>query len=400
MILFLAWIGLCNHVFAAPADAAVPQTKRWLDGVALQSDAVIIPSIQLRPEQLEIDILDFHVPKDLNLRASPDLLKTPKWFKEHKKDSHRASGYGENSKAVKGSPERHTALQETFQNLASFSKHHDFKFWLAHGSLVGQYWGQKIMPFDDDLDVQTSFAELHRMRKHSEKQWNKRYLFTVNPWYVVRASKNNPRLKHSNIRKSEMSTGAHQLVLDRQRMELNVIDARFVDTVTGVFIDITVLATESSDDSWNDLLVGRDHASKEESLHDKSVHTYTYTSISPLQRCTFEDTETWCPNDIKRVMKQEYPNSLSPRHKEWYFHPKNRQFERSSCRDIHQSYATPTLDNCDEECQSITKHRRSLTWLQSRQRDKCVLLVEYLIGEEKRYTTITGAITEAGIPEL
>ena len=32
--------------------------------------------------------------------------------------------------------------------------------WLAHGTLVGHYWGQKILPWDMDIDVQVLMTTL------------------------------------------------------------------------------------------------------------------------------------------------------------------------------------------------------------------------------------------------
>ena len=95
--------------------------------------------------------------------------------------------------------------------------------WLMHGSLLGWWWNQKILPWDSDLDVQVSeptiafLAKYYNMTEyHFRLPGNRKgrtYLMEVNPRYTIRG----PEDTH------------------------NVIDARWIDTETGLFIDISTV---------------------------------------------------------------------------------------------------------------------------------------------------------------
>ncbi|KAJ5178986.1 hypothetical protein N7492_002196 [Penicillium capsulatum] len=95
--------------------------------------------------------------------------------------------------------------------------------WIMHGTLLAWRWNQKIFPWDNDLDVQISeptihfLAEYYNMTEHEfdlpHVSESRRYLLEINPNYVVSSSQ------------------------DR----LNVIDGRWIDKYSGLFIDITAV---------------------------------------------------------------------------------------------------------------------------------------------------------------
>jgi len=49
--------------------------------------------------------------------------------------------------------QRQAVLGGLIQNYLSTMMDLEVITWLAHGTLLGWYWGQKIMPWDTDLDV-------------------------------------------------------------------------------------------------------------------------------------------------------------------------------------------------------------------------------------------------------
>lgn len=131
--------------------------------------------------------------------------------------------------------------KEKYFHESTFHPHYDGRFakqvlataadigievWLIHGSLLGWWWNQKILPWDSDLDLQVSeqtiafLADYYNMTEyHFRLPANKKgrtYLFEVNPGY--------------NVRKTED--------------KLNVIDARWIDTDTGLFIDISTVRAD------------------------------------------------------------------------------------------------------------------------------------------------------------
>jgi len=94
--------------------------------------------------------------------------------------------------------------------------------WIMHGTLLGWFWNQKILPWDSDLDVQVSERTIHFLAKYyNMTEYRYRlsgvktatYLLEINPHYNIRG------------------------VEDR----LNAIDARWIDTETGLYIDITTV---------------------------------------------------------------------------------------------------------------------------------------------------------------
>ena len=97
--------------------------------------------------------------------------------------------------------------------------------WIAHGTLLGWYWNRKLLPWDTDLDVQMSSAGIaslaisHNMTKYRFS--SRTYLLDINPHYSI------------------VST----------RDVANKIDARWIDTTTGKFIDITAVHRDTLDTS-------------------------------------------------------------------------------------------------------------------------------------------------------
>ena len=113
--------------------------------------------------------------------------------------------------------------------------------WIMHGTLLGWWWNAKvsratcpellcppnvlqIMPWDSDIDVQVSLKTMHFLASYYNMTIHhyatplmpaggRNYMLEINPGYT---------------------NGSPQ---DR----LNVIDARWIDTETGVFIDITTV---------------------------------------------------------------------------------------------------------------------------------------------------------------
>lgn len=151
--------------------------------------------------------------------------------------------------------------------------------WLAHGTLLGWWWNGRIMPWDYDLDVQVSTATLADLgRQHNGtmheyryvdsatgQQMEKTFLLDVNPHYTER------------IRNQGM----------------NVIDARWIDTSNGMFIDITGLAeTEpvAQPGIWS----------------CKNQHRYHTRDLYPMRETEFEGVPATIPYDFDRILREEY----------------------------------------------------------------------------------------------
>jgi phosphorylcholine metabolism protein LicD len=83
------------------------------------------------------------------------------------------------------------------------------------GTLLGWYWGQRIQPWDTDIDIQMLLSDMIELQNNfgyiiSSIGDDDGYMIEFNPFY----------------QKTKISVN-------------NVIDMRFIDKRTGIFIDIT-----------------------------------------------------------------------------------------------------------------------------------------------------------------
>ncbi|KAM7208487.1 LicD family domain containing protein [Naviculisporaceae sp. PSN 640] len=150
--------------------------------------------------------------------------------------------------------------------------------WLAHGTLLGWWWNGRIMPWDYDLDVQVSSATLFYLEEkfnRTEHQYNyvdeltgkrktKTYLLDINPSHKL------PRLQGKNI-----------------------IDARWIDTANGMFVDITGISErepESQPGIWS----------------CKNFHRYRTRDLYPMRETEYEGVPATVPYNFDRILKEEY----------------------------------------------------------------------------------------------
>ncbi|KAK3387620.1 LicD family-domain-containing protein [Podospora didyma] len=183
--------------------------------------------------------------------------------------------------------EHRATLQHLIRSyLTVFREELNIETWLAHGTLLGWWWNGRIMPWDADLDVQVSAEALSLLTKTGynmtfhdyqytsdddedgkgrKKQGSRRYLLDINPWSAERS----------------------------RLLGLNVIDARWIDTSNGMFIDITGLAERDPDNMpgvWS----------------CKNYHRYYTTDLYPLRETEFEGVPALVPYSFNRVLIDEY----------------------------------------------------------------------------------------------
>lgn len=171
------------------------------------------------------------------------------------------------------------SLHHLFRAWVAFTEQEGVISWLAHGALMGWFWNGLTMPWDMDLDVQMPVRELDRLaRKYNNtlvvqdpSEGNGRFLIEVSPAYVQRV------LGNGN----------------------NVIDARFIDVRSGLYLDITGLA-------YN-------HPKDANQVGCKSPHYYLPTHISPLHLTTFEGMPFYVPHEYRWALREEYRGFDNPR---------------------------------------------------------------------------------------
>ncbi|KAK7418247.1 mannosyltransferase [Neonectria punicea] len=134
----------------------------------------------------------------------------------------------------------------------------------------------EVMPWDLDADVQVTEADMyflaayHNMTiyyyKYGDMEKGRFFQLEVNPYFE------------------------HRDQDDTQ----NVIDARWIDMDTGLFIDITAAR------------YNLDHEQGEGMLYDKHGHEYRDTYVFPLRDTTFEGVAAKIPFRYKEMLASEY----------------------------------------------------------------------------------------------
>ncbi|SGZ55175.1 CIC11C00000005882 [Sungouiella intermedia] len=217
--------------------------------------------------------------------------------------------------------------------------------WLAHGTLLGWYWNGFNMPWDQDLDVQMSMKSLFLLgRNHNQS--------------VV--------VDYTDVSET---TGVHLYfvdvsphIFDRENGNgKNVIDARFIDMSSGMYVDITGLAI--TNDYWltynasrtrnsellhkvfdteysNAIKSAREHPDyindylnslniiesetweKGHLYNCKNFHFYNMLELSPLQKTTFEGEQAFVPANSERLLQREYiKGTFATEYGNWIFRP-------------------------------------------------------------------------------
>ncbi|KAJ3320471.1 hypothetical protein HDV06_005294 [Boothiomyces sp. JEL0866] len=182
-----------------------------------------------------------------------------KYFYEDEKIHHLDYRF---SKGAEDDQTKFQIIHELFKQWAMFSDSVEIPYWIMHGTLLGWKWGGKTMPFDDDIDVQVISNNLYDLQKYHNQTIARHYILEVNPNHLVRSKQVN-----------------------------NVIDARFIDTRNGHFIDITGVSEYRR------------------FLACKTPRYYNFDYIFPLVRTTFEGIPTWRPNEYQGLLRREYRDS-------------------------------------------------------------------------------------------
>jgi hypothetical protein len=112
-------------------------------------------------------------------------------------------------------------LLQSFEEFMSRLEIHSW--WIAHGTLLGWYWNKKLLPWDTDIDIQMTFESLDFLSKN-----------------------NNMSLFYSDLSNSTFLLDTNMYLHTLERDLANSIDARWIDTSTGKYIDITAVHTDPS----------------------------------------------------------------------------------------------------------------------------------------------------------
>lgn len=216
-----------------------------------------------------------------------------KYFHESVFHPHYDGRFAEN---VLPDAQRHGYLTDLMRTYLSTMNDIGAETWIMHGSLLGWWWNRKIMPWDSDVDVQMSEGSMHYLAKYYNmtvhhfrlpgSEHGRDYLLEVNPHYL-------------NASTSDW---------------LNVIDARWIDTESGLFIDITTLRVDRTGEEVQVRVAENGEWESEQTpmMYCKDRHQYRYKDIFPLRRSKFEGVDVRVPYAYSELLEGEYgPRSLT-----------------------------------------------------------------------------------------
>jgi len=170
----------------------------------------------------------------------------------------------------------------TFDNLG-------IETWLAHGTLLGWWWNGRIMPWDYDLDVQVSTATLYWLGKNMNRT---EHGYTYEEDVTVTDQGRQMSEVVMRNRTYLLDINPHHVELTRGD-GMNIIDARWIDTSNGMFIDITGLAERDPDNrpgEWS----------------CKNYHLYKTTDLWPMRVSEFEGVTATVPYSFEKILIEEY----------------------------------------------------------------------------------------------
>ncbi|KAK5937152.1 mannosyltransferase [Knufia obscura] len=174
--------------------------------------------------------------------------------------------------------------------------------WIAHGTLLGHYWGGHILPWDTGIDVQMSASNMARLV-------SSRYNHTVHPMRLlprrtifnqtVRARSRPSYLLDINPYWTTPKTSVNASITWDVA---NKIDARWIGMSNGKFIDITIVHEGRSG----------------KVLLCKDGHVYLPSTIYPLHESTLDGIQVRIPANPEKVLSDEYGMpALTNKNRHW-----------------------------------------------------------------------------------
>lgn len=165
--------------------------------------------------------------------------------------------------------------------------------WIMHGTLLGWYWNRKIMPWDSDVDVQVSERSIEFLAAYHNMTVHRYALADIDP-DAASANASQPG-KSDQGRNYLLDINPHYRNTSTTDA-LNVIDARWIDLSTGLFIDITTLRPNRTAAA-----LGRPGI-----LSCKDGHSYNATDVFPLRDSVFEGVPVKVPYAYAELLVEEY----------------------------------------------------------------------------------------------
>ena len=169
--------------------------------------------------------------------------------------------------------------------------------WLAHGTLLGWWWNGRAMPWDYDHDVQVSSTSMEYLaRRYNHTFYSYSYSPSSSSSSPYQGTEEETKTKNETRTKTKKTylldiNPFH--ALPTRGKGLNVIDARWIDTSNGMFIDITALRE-------------RDPSRRPGMWSCKNFHRYRTTELWPMRETEFEGVPALVPYGFWGILAAEY----------------------------------------------------------------------------------------------
>lgn len=173
-------------------------------------------------------------------------------------------------------------LRGLIQSYLNFFAAQGHETWIAHGTLLGWWWNGRIMPWDLDLDVQVTANTMQFMADN----WNR----TEHAWNYTVPHEHG---KHNEIVQTNYLFDINPHQNDTEVDRMNIIDGRWIDMSTGMYIDLTVLRE-------------RDPAMRPGIWSCTNNHRYATNDLWPLRLTEFEGVPALIPHEFERILAYEY----------------------------------------------------------------------------------------------
>lgn len=173
--------------------------------------------------------------------------------------------------------------------------------WIVHGTLIGWWWNQRILPWDSDVDVMVSEDTMDHLARY--------YNMTVHDYTVPTTQKSRSYMLEINPHHTEAAAGDGQ----------NKIDGRWIDTETGLYIDITTARrTEVNGIPY---------------LASRDGHKFREQDVFPLRDGLFEGMPVRVPRAYEELLRNEYGAEVMTQ-----LQHKSHRFDRESWQWVPIGY--------------------------------------------------------------
>ncbi len=147
---------------------------------------------------------------------------------------------------------RQKALRNLVKSYLATMEELGVEAWLMHGTLLGWWWSGRILPWDSDLDVQIMGEEMGFLAGgYNMSTWN----------FGGEGFEGEERCGGGERKGTDylLEINPHFRLHDGSAVaDMNVIDARWIDTTTGLYIDITSVWKSTDHPAGSGILIGKD----------------------------------------------------------------------------------------------------------------------------------------------